>query len=93
MKSIERQIHFLLLDEEIFWKRKSRADWLKEGDKNTKFFHFQASSRRRKNKIWGIENAQGEWTKENENIEKELCGYFVKLFATSSPTQAQMEEV
>lgn len=61
-------------------------------DKNIKFFHFKVSFRKKKNKIWGIENAQGEWIKENEDIKKEFYGHFAKLFTTSSPTQAQMEE-
>lgn len=91
LKIIETQIHQLLLDEEIFWKQRSRANWLREGDKNTKNFHLKVSSRKRKNKIWGIENERGDWTEENEEVEKEFFGYFTKLFSTSNPTQAQME--
>jgi hypothetical protein len=37
--------------EEILWKQKSRINWLKEGDKNTKFFHNALLQRRIKNRI------------------------------------------
>lgn len=60
IRSLEKKIDALLLDEEIYWKQRSRADWLREGDKNTKFFHAKASSRKRKNKIWGIVDEDGE---------------------------------
>lgn len=56
---IERQIQNILIDEETYWKQRSRANWLKGGDKNTKFFHAKASSRKRKNKIEGIEDNMG----------------------------------
>ena len=76
--------------EEIFCKQRSRADRLKEGDKNTKFFHHKASSRKKNNKIWGIEDETRRWIENVEEIEYEFCTYFTNLFTTSRPSQNQI---
>uniref|UniRef100_A0A2N9HZL5 Reverse transcriptase domain-containing protein n=1 Tax=Fagus sylvatica TaxID=28930 RepID=A0A2N9HZL5_FAGSY len=39
------------LMDEISWRQKSQALWLREGDKNTRFFHLLANSHRRNNTI------------------------------------------
>ena len=36
------KLNDLLDDEEMYWGQRAKAHWLKEGDKNTKFFHAQA---------------------------------------------------
>ena len=93
IKKVERNIQNMLVNEEIYWKQRSRADWLKEEDKNTKFFHHKALSRKKKNKIWGIEDATGRWTERAKDVENEFCNYFTKLFTTSSPNQNQITAV
>ena len=91
IKWVKSQIHNILLDEEIYWKQRSRVDWLKEGDKNTKYFHAKASSRRRKNKIWDIEDSQGNWMQKGEDVEREFYGYFANWFTTSRPDQKKVD--
>ena len=41
----------LLHQEELYWCQRSRLNWLKEGDSNTKFFHTVANGRRNRNFI------------------------------------------
>ncbi|KAH9717651.1 reverse transcriptase domain-containing protein [Citrus sinensis] len=90
-RRLENRIHNLLIDEEMFWKQRSRADWLKEGDQNTKFFHAKASARKMKNKIWGIEDGQGKWTEDIAKVEAEFCEYFQEIFTSSRTSQVQID--
>jgi ribonuclease HI/exonuclease III len=65
--------------EEILWKQKSRVQWLKEGEKNTKFFHRAMMHRRHINKITHLEDSQGNLTREHSKIEEELLKYYQDL--------------
>ena len=92
IRKVEKQIQNILMDEEIYWKQRSRADWLKEGDKNTKFFHGKTTARRKKNRIWGIEDNFGRWIEKPNEVEHEFCNYFTNLFTSTQPSQDQIAE-
>ncbi|KAL8459116.1 hypothetical protein ACS0TY_036548 [Phlomoides rotata] len=80
-----KELDVLLKDEEILWFQRSRALWLKDGDRNTSFFHKKASQRRRRNTIHKILNESGHWIVKEEEIEEYMRGYFMQLFTSVEP--------
>lgn len=42
--------------EELYWCQRSRVNWLKAGDKNTRFFHLSTIQRRQRNRILRLKN-------------------------------------
>ena len=61
--------------EEVSWRQKSREIWLKEGDRNTGFFHRMANSHRRRNCISSIRINGRNLTKEGEVKEGLVCAF------------------
>ena len=64
--------------EEISWRQKSR-EWLKEGDRNTGFFHIMDNSHRKRN-IMGKIKIEGRWVEEESEICKGIAEAFQSLF-------------
>ncbi|KAM2502553.1 hypothetical protein ACFX1W_033092 [Malus domestica] len=85
VRNMEGELKHLLREEERYWKLKSRNQWMKEGDKNTKFFHAQTMKRRRCNKIVGLEDEQGNWCTGPGEVDEIAVRYFRNLFRTCNP--------
>ncbi|XP_038996814.1 uncharacterized protein LOC120121551 [Hibiscus syriacus] len=45
--------------DENYWLQRSRVAWLKDGDRNSSFFHARANRRRKKNWIEGLQRDGG----------------------------------
>jgi hypothetical protein len=69
----------LLLDE-VSWRQKSRVQWLKEGDKNTKFFHRTANANRRNNCIESMTNEELKW-KTLDEIREGIVAFYKDLYS------------
>lgn len=55
-------------EEELFWWQKSRAIWLREGDRNTKFFHARTKQRIAHNRITKLLDSFGNWVETEDGI-------------------------
>ena len=84
MKALDSRMDELETREEIFWKQRSRQEWLKHGDKNTKFFHSKAKQRERRNSIKRIKNNAGQLYDTEEDIAQVFVRHFQDLFCANS---------
>jgi hypothetical protein len=76
----EKRKLVLLRQEEETWRQKSRVNWLASGDRNTKFFHAYANSRKQINTIWDITKDDGTIITNNLELQKEAVDYFQNVF-------------
>jgi len=65
--------------EEMPWKRKSRIQWLKEGERNSRFFHKAIIQHRKKNRIFSLVKQQGSHLNQKEDMENLLVQHFQGL--------------
>ncbi|XP_043705329.1 uncharacterized protein LOC122655176 [Telopea speciosissima] len=78
----KKNLHKVLLQEEIFWRQKSRVKWLKEGDRNTKFFHNLVKARRCKKGVECIKDNLASWVIGEARVAEEVIRYFSAIFSS-----------
>ncbi|CAN1785963.1 LINE-1 retrotransposable element ORF2 protein, partial [Linum perenne] len=76
VKSLEDDLNKLWKQEEVYGRQRAGKRWLKEGDKNTKFFHASTIQRRQRNKILRLKNGDGEWIEGEEDITNHVRGFY-----------------
>ena len=64
---------------EICWRQKSRAMWLKEGDKNMKYFHKVANSHRRHNTVHHL-SINGVLSTDQDAIKDHISCFYKNLY-------------
>lgn len=56
------------LREELLWKQRSCIDRLKEGDRNTKYFHARATQRKKINMVTKLQDSNGFWVSDKKDM-------------------------
>lgn len=70
------------VDLEEYWKQRSRVQWAHLGDRNTRFFHTVATTRRRVNLITQVRNEEGSTVAEEKEIRRVFFRYFKGIYCT-----------
>ena len=68
--------------EELFWSQKARCQWLKEGDRNTSFFHSRVRNKRQRSFIHAIKTDAGQWVNDTKEIQDAGITFFENLFSS-----------
>ncbi|RVW24274.1 putative WD repeat-containing protein C2A9.03 [Vitis vinifera] len=81
-----------VLLEEAHWRQHSREIWLREGDRNTGFFHRMASAHRRNN-VMGKIKVNGEWLVEEQEVREGVVNSFQQLLSEDMVWQADIGNI
>lgn len=82
-KELWSQYNVLLDHKEAYWFQQSRSQWLRLGDRNTRYFHQKTLVRRRQNRVEALLNANGEWVYDDASIQDILVRFYKDLFSSS----------
>lgn len=69
VNTLRKELNTMLAKEEVVWRQRSRVNWLKDGDQNTRSFHECAAQRKRTNTIMGIRDREDTWTTNMQEVE------------------------
>jgi hypothetical protein len=82
----------LILMEEISWRQKSRALWLQEGDKNSKFFHRLANSHRIANSIAKL-SIDGNMSSNQDEIRDHIASFYEHLYTENDYSRPLLDGI
>ncbi|XP_042972839.1 uncharacterized protein LOC122304645 [Carya illinoinensis] len=85
ISNLKKDIDNLLEEEDLKWKQRAKQQWLKEGDRNTSFFHKCANQRRKVNTIQKIMDENESPASTPKEVSQVFQGYFQNLFTSSKP--------
>lgn len=70
----------MLRDEEILWFQKARTQWLRDGDRNTSYYHTKTNIRRRRSRVKSLKNDNNLWVENDEEVKAMVNEFFKGLF-------------
>ncbi|CAL1402684.1 unnamed protein product [Linum trigynum] len=84
-KATREELEDILWQEELLWRQKARVKLVVKGDLNTRYFHNCTLSRRKRNKITRLQDAEGNWIDDPAMLQDMAREHFVNLFTNDAP--------
>lgn len=84
--TLKGKLHALLAKNERLWRQQSRVKWLKNGDRNTRYFHCKATQQKRRNHVYRLKDQAGVWTSLLDQVPPLFIEYYNSLFNTANPS-------
>lgn len=83
---LRKELEDVLYQEELLWFQQSKEEWIKSGDRNTKFYHAATRVRRATGNIHALLNDDGGLDTEEEIIQNRVFTYFDSMFKGEEAT-------
>ncbi|XP_048502752.1 uncharacterized protein LOC125498565 [Beta vulgaris subsp. vulgaris] len=90
---LEKSLDELHEKREAYWYLRSRVAEVRDGDRNTSYFHHKASQRRKRNYVHGLFGNDGVWREDACDIEAIFAEYFASIFTSTNPSDSAFHEV
>ncbi|WJX47132.1 hypothetical protein P8452_33857 [Trifolium repens] len=84
---LQQELNDILRKEELMWYQRSRAKWLTDGDRNTKYYHLKTVNRRRRNNIVMLKDVNGQWVEDVDQLQKLASDFYKNLFSHDQLTR------
>uniref|UniRef100_A0A803QCL6 Uncharacterized protein n=1 Tax=Cannabis sativa TaxID=3483 RepID=A0A803QCL6_CANSA len=82
-RTAEKELFEVLTKSEVFWKQRSKKLLLKQGDKNSKYFHASASAHKHCSTIHKLQDEHGVWLDWDSGLADLMVSFYLDLFTTS----------
>jgi len=90
-QTVKDRLAHLLREEEVKWFQRAKTTKLLMGDRNTEYFHAVANGKRRKTRIYGLEQNEGVIEGEDDH-KRYITNYYKGLFGPSKKNIFSMDE-
>ncbi|XP_039072037.1 uncharacterized protein LOC120219279 [Hibiscus syriacus] len=84
--AIQDELKLLEEAESLFLKQKAKIQWIKNGDKNTKFFHSMVALKNKRDTIRVLMDERGNRLDSFDSMAKEMINFYSNLIGTVDPS-------